>query len=58
VLAGVPRVIDGDTLVVSGSHIRLHGIDAPESEQTCNLGTQIYACGALATAALRDLLQG
>ncbi len=29
-LAGVPRVVDGDTLVVSGSTVRINGIDAEE----------------------------
>jgi endonuclease YncB( thermonuclease family) len=29
------RVIDGDTIVVDGTHIRLHGIDAPELDQWC-----------------------
>jgi endonuclease YncB( thermonuclease family) len=28
-------VIDGDTVVISGTHIRLEGIDAPETDQIC-----------------------
>ena len=35
VLAGVATVIDGDTLEIHGTRIRLHGIDAPESAQLC-----------------------
>lgn len=52
-VTGVPRVIDGDTLEMAGERIRLHGIDAFESRQTC--GSQ--ACGRLATAALKDLIR-
>ena len=33
---GPARVVDGDTLVLNGSQrIRLYGVDAPESKQTC-----------------------
>ena len=35
IIQGVTSVIDGDTLEVRGSRIRLHGIDAPESGQVC-----------------------
>ena len=34
-IEGVPRVVDGDTLWISQSKIRLHGIDAPEMKQIC-----------------------
>jgi micrococcal nuclease len=30
VIHGVPRVLDGDTIIVSGLHVRLNGIDAEE----------------------------
>ena len=33
---GPARVIDGDTIVIAGERIRLHGIDAPEMKQTCH----------------------
>jgi endonuclease YncB( thermonuclease family) len=32
---GQASVIDGDTLEIYGRRIRLFGIDAPESRQTC-----------------------
>ena len=33
-LVGAAKVIDGDTIIVAGETIRLHGIDAPEVDQT------------------------
>ncbi|GEO83091.1 succinoglycan biosynthesis protein [Ciceribacter naphthalenivorans] len=45
VLTGRFVVIDGDTLVVDGLHIRLEGIDAPEIGQMCHAGGQVTACG-------------
>jgi endonuclease YncB( thermonuclease family) len=38
VFSGTARVIDGDTIVIEGTRIRLFGIDAPEIEQTCQDG--------------------
>jgi endonuclease YncB( thermonuclease family) len=34
-VSGPATVVDGDTLVVAGEHVRLQGIDAPEMHQTC-----------------------
>lgn len=34
-LVGVPRIVDGDTVEISGTKIRLEGIDAPETDQLC-----------------------
>ena len=35
-LQGPARVVDGDTLVLNGAQrVRLYGVDAPESKQTC-----------------------
>ena len=39
-LQGPARVIDGDTIEIAGRRVRLHGIDAPEADQTCRLGSQ------------------
>jgi len=34
-IVGVASAIDGDTIEIHGTRIRLHGIDAPESRQEC-----------------------
>lgn len=39
------RIVDGDTLVWRGEQVRLHGIDAPESDQSCTVRARDYACG-------------
>lgn len=52
-IVGRATVIDGDTLEVRGTRIRLHGIDAPESGQTCKDGDgKTYRCGHTAALAL------
>lgn len=53
---GVPYVIDGDTIVLNGTKIRLEGIDAPEIRQTCVALGKPYQCGAEARANLRNLI--
>jgi endonuclease YncB( thermonuclease family) len=55
-ITGPARVIDGDTLSVSGKRIRLHGIDAPESAQTCQTNGQDWPCGKYATIALERFI--
>jgi endonuclease YncB( thermonuclease family) len=45
-LAGTARVIDGDTLSIADTRIRLWGIDAPQRNQTCQgKDGDIYDCG-------------
>jgi endonuclease YncB( thermonuclease family) len=51
-LTGVPRIIDGDTIRIGNTRIRLHGIDAPEAKQTCTVGGKEWRCGREATDAL------
>jgi endonuclease YncB( thermonuclease family) len=58
-IAGKVRVIDDDTIVMAGTHIRLNGIDAPESDQTCtDAANQAWLCGKAATRALQALMAG
>jgi endonuclease YncB( thermonuclease family) len=58
-ITGQARVIDGDTLDVSGIRIRLHGIDAPEARQTCESAAGVvYLCGAEAAKTLREMIAG
>lgn len=46
---GQASVIDGDTLEIHGTRIRLWGIDAPESSQLCRgEDSSQYRCGAQA----------
>ena len=55
-ITGKPRVIDGDTIEIHGQRIRLHGIDAPELDQTCKVDDRIIQCGEIAKAVLMDLV--
>lgn len=48
------RVIDGDTIKLAGQTVRLHGIDAPETAQTCG----DWACGQAASLALSQMMTG
>ena len=46
---GQASVVDGDTLEIHGTRIRLWGIDAPESSQLCRGEDSLqYRCGAQA----------
>ena len=63
-ITGPARVIDGDTIEVQGERIRLQGIDAPESRQTClksgirYMTGQRWKCGLAASMALKDRIAG
>ncbi len=58
-IKGPMRVIDGDSIEVAGVRIRLHAIDAPESDQNCETeqGTD-WACGGWITKAVSDRYSG
>ena len=58
-VTGAARVVDGDTIVIVGERIRLHGIDAPELKQTCKTRKlKDQQCGLLAKQALEKLIRG
>ncbi len=55
-MTGQASVIDGDTIEILGTHIRLHGIDAPESGQSCYIDGKRWQCGRDAANVLADLI--
>lgn len=58
-LTGVVRVIDGDTLDVGDTRVRLHGIDAVEVAQTCRTEQGLdWACGVWVRDRVRAAYQG
>ncbi|MCY3790352.1 MAG: thermonuclease family protein [Gemmatimonadetes bacterium] len=57
-VSGTATVLDGDTVEVASVRVRLHGIDAPETAQTCTAGARRWACGREAKAQLVGLLSG
>ncbi len=57
-VTGTARVTDGNTIEIAGQRIRLHGIDAPETKQICDLGGKPWRCGLAATDTLRKLIDG
>lgn len=58
-IAGKAWVIDGDTVSIANTHIRLEGIDAPEADQTClDARGKTWPCGRVATRELRRHIRG
>jgi endonuclease YncB( thermonuclease family) len=57
-VAGSVSVIDGDTIEIHGRRIRLHGIDAPEAAQLCQVEGKSWRCGQQASLALDGKIAG
>lgn len=58
-LSGQVNVVDADTWDVGGIRVRLHGIDAPELDQSCqDAEGSTWPCGAWVTQEVRQLFQG
>lgn len=55
---GPVSAVDGDSLEMTGTRIRLFGIDAPEARQSCKRQQADWACGAEAARQLREFVQG
>jgi endonuclease YncB( thermonuclease family) len=48
-VSGIPRIVDGDTVQIGVTKIRLNGIDAPETDQLClDARGDRWACGVAA----------
>ena len=59
VVSGRAKVLDGDTIEIAGTRIRLEGIDAPESAQMCSRkGSGLWPCGKDATEHLKRMTSG
>ena len=55
-IIGKAKIIDGDTIHIGKNKIRLHGIDAPEWNQTCTINNKEWECGKKSTLALKKLI--
>jgi len=55
-IIGKAKVIDGDTIHINQNKIRLHGIDAPEKNQTCIYEDKKWLCGKQSTYELKKII--
>ena len=54
--SGIPRVVDGNTIIINFQNIRLYGIEAPNAEQLCEIDGESWLCGWEATNALAHIV--
>lgn len=57
-LSGPATAVDGRTLEMTGTRIRLAHIDSPEAKQVCEKDGKQWACGADSTASLAEIVAG
>jgi endonuclease YncB( thermonuclease family) len=57
-IAGHARIIDGDSMMIAGTEVRIWGIDAPELFQRCTRDGREVLCGREASRALIALVAG
>ena len=50
------RIVDGDTIHINKVKYRLHGIDAPEINQICQINKKNYKCGVKSKEFLVSLI--
>ena len=56
IIEGKAKIIDGDTIHLGKNKIRLHGIDAPEINQTCTIKEKVWECGIESFLALKNII--
>ena len=56
IIEGKAKIIDGDTIHIGKNKIRLHGIDAPETNQTCTIKEKTWECGIESYLALKSII--
>ena len=55
-ITGMARVVDGDTIWIGETKIRLWGYDSPEQKQTCSIAGKDWNCGQAATDHLKKFI--
>ena len=58
VISGEAQAVDAGTIEINGERIRLHGIQTPDIDLICDWSGKPVECGAIAKAALMDLITG
>ena len=56
-LVGFAEVRDGDSFLLGGEEVRLLGIDAPEYDQECGEGEDVWRCGEVAKGMLEGFVR-